>query len=231
MDVQDKLQSLENHLVSTGIATMAYIPHEYRSEELLQDMDLTVLHYVSGIYSNMEDPFSMSGIRKLFIELCKPGPERSGVLDPITDKDNPAYPPLPANAHLLVGRDGKCWVLVPLHCKAWHAGVSSWNGRNNCNDYSIGIELVGKKDLPFTDIQYDVLSSIGRSIRHFFPSMEFTGHENIAPGRKIDPGPLFQWDTFRTMVFNKDIPPVSSDLAGLSNAGPNDKLPPKCRMY
>ncbi len=106
---------------------------------------------------------------------------------------------LRVSAHLLIRRDGQLIQYVPLDRRAWHAGQSHYDGRECCNDFSIGIELEGSDDRPFTDTQYDTLIRATRAILHHFPSItrqRITGHADIAPGRKSDPGPLFDWPRY-----------------------------------
>ena len=100
------------------------------------------------------------------------------------------------SAHLLIRRDGQVIQFVPLNRRAWHAGVSSFQGRESCNDYSIGIELEGTDDLPYTEPQYRKLAEVTELIRRHYPAItkqRITGHCNIAPKRKTDPGPAFDW--------------------------------------
>jgi AmpD protein len=106
---------------------------------------------------------------------------------------------LKVSAHLLIRRDGRLVQYVPLHLRAWHAGRSSFRGRRNCNDSSIGIELEGSDDLAFEDTQYATLSRATRHIMELYPAItpdRIAGHSDIAPGRKTDPGPLFDWERF-----------------------------------
>jgi AmpD protein len=89
---------------------------------------------------------------------------------------------------------------VPFNRKAWHAGASSFGGRPECNEYSIGIELEGTDDLPFTDKQYQQLTHITRLLMAAYPAIttaRIVGHADIAPGRKTDPGPCFDWARYR----------------------------------
>lgn len=107
---------------------------------------------------------------------------------------------LQVSAHLLIERDGKLTQFAPFDARAWHAGASSFEGVPNCNDYSIGIELEGTDELPFTDAQYDALQKVTRQLLLTYPKLtpeRITGHEHIAPGRKTDPGPAFDWQRFR----------------------------------
>lgn len=100
---------------------------------------------------------------------------------------------LRVSAHVFVRRDGHLVQYVPFHLRAWHAGVSSWRGRERCNDFSIGIELEGSDGQPFTDAQYAALREVLQHIRRRYPGVDVVGHSDVAPGRKTDPGPFFDW--------------------------------------
>jgi AmpD protein len=107
---------------------------------------------------------------------------------------------LRVSTHLLVDRTGKLVQFVPFHQRAWHAGVSSYCGREACNDFSIGIELEGADDVPFDPRQYATLTSAIRALLRAYPTLDrdrIRGHEHIAPGRKTDPGPWFDWAWLR----------------------------------
>ncbi len=107
------------------------------------------------------------------------------------------------SSHLLIRRDGELLQYVPLHRRAWHAGTSSFNGRACCNDYSIGIELEGDDHSSFTEHQYSTLARTTKQIISLFPTItpeRITGHCDIAPGRKTDPGPRFDWDHYRQLL-------------------------------
>ncbi len=100
------------------------------------------------------------------------------------------------SAHLLLRRDGSLIQFVPFSRRAWHAGLSSFRGRDCCNDYSIGIELEGVDDLPYSDQQYLHLAPVISALRDAYPALDtrsIAGHCDIAPGRKDDPGPAFDW--------------------------------------
>jgi AmpD protein len=104
---------------------------------------------------------------------------------------------LRVSSHLLIRRDGEIVQYVPFHKRAFHAGISNFKGREACNDFSIGIEMEGTDDTPFTDKQYDVLKETIDRLLDTYPTLSanrITGHEHIAPGRKTDPGPFFAWD-------------------------------------
>lgn len=103
------------------------------------------------------------------------------------------------STHLLILRSGEVIQFVNLNDRAWHAGRSSYLGYNECNDYSIGIELEGSDDLPFETVQYDILTEVITALRTEYPLIKqhVTGHSDIAPGRKTDPGPYFEWAVLR----------------------------------
>jgi AmpD protein len=100
---------------------------------------------------------------------------------------------LQVSAHFLVRRDGRLMQFVSCDERAWHAGRSHWRGRDNCNDFSIGIELEGLEGEAFEDAQYDSLVRLMQAVSEAYPIAEVAGHEHVAPGRKIDPGPGFGW--------------------------------------
>ncbi len=107
---------------------------------------------------------------------------------------------LQVSAHLLIRRCGELLQFVNFEDRAWHAGLSSFEGRDNCNDYSIGIELEGSDEEPYTTHQYRCLAQVTRALLHHFPGLSpgrIVGHCDIAPGRKTDPGPAFDWQLYR----------------------------------
>ncbi|MEW7997114.1 MAG: 1,6-anhydro-N-acetylmuramyl-L-alanine amidase AmpD [Candidatus Thiodiazotropha endolucinida] len=106
---------------------------------------------------------------------------------------------LKVSCHLLIQRTGKITQYVPLNRRAWHAGESHYCGRSCCNDFSIGIELEGSDEIPFTDDQYQALQQVTREVMHHYPAItrdRITSHAAIAPGRKTDPGPMFDWPRY-----------------------------------
>jgi AmpD protein len=100
---------------------------------------------------------------------------------------------LKVSAHFVVRRDGELLQFVPLQRRAWHAGVSSWRGRERCNDFSVGIELEGSDVDAFTDVQYQALIRLVRALRTALPLQQVAAHSDVAPGRKTDPGAGFDW--------------------------------------
>jgi N-acetyl-anhydromuramoyl-L-alanine amidase len=128
----------------------------------------------------------------------------SAILDLFTNTlDFTAHPyyetlrDLRVSAHFLVRREGELLQLVPCARRAWHAGASAWRGRERCNDFSIGVELEGADDQAYTDPQYRRLAELLLALRARYPIVDVVGHSDIAPGRKTDPGPGFDWGRFR----------------------------------
>ena len=110
---------------------------------------------------------------------------------------------LKVSTHFLIKRDGELLQFVPTHKRAWHAGASSFRGRDNVNDFSLGIELEGCDEEPFESAQYNRLSNLARFLMACYPAIQpqhIVGHFEIAPGRKTDPGPCFDWKRFRTSI-------------------------------
>ncbi len=107
---------------------------------------------------------------------------------------------LRVSAHFLVRRDGTVVQFVPCEKRAWHAGVSCHAGRTRCNDFSVGIELEGTGELAYTDSQYEALLALIGVLRRRYPIADVVGHSDIAPGRKTDPGPSFDWMRLRAAL-------------------------------
>lgn len=97
------------------------------------------------------------------------------------------------SAHFYIRRNGELWQFVSCDDRAWHAGKSRFQGRDNCNDFSVGIELEGLEGDVFEDVQYDTLISVCAALQQNYPIVHVTGHEHIAAGRKADPGVGFDW--------------------------------------
>ncbi len=107
---------------------------------------------------------------------------------------------LKVSAHLFIRRNGEVVQFMPLHQRAWHAGVSKWRGRERCNDFSIGIELEGADHLPYRAEQYLVLAKVIQALKEVYPIQEVVGHCDIAPGRKTDPGEAFNWNRLHQLL-------------------------------
>lgn len=104
------------------------------------------------------------------------------------------------SSHFLVRRDGRIIQFVPCSKRAWHAGVSTWRGRERCNDFSIGIELEGSDFDPFTERQYAALARLTRRLKRIYPIRDIVGHSDIAPQRKTDPGVHFDWEGYFSRI-------------------------------
>lgn len=142
-------------------------------------VELVVVHNISL----PPGQFGGSGIADLFCNHLDPGAHP--FYETIKD--------LRVSAHFLIRRDGELVQFVACGRRAWHAGLSSWRGRARCNDFAIGIELEGTDDRPFTDGQYGQLNALLEALYRRYPIADVTGHSDIAPGRKTDPGACFDW--------------------------------------
>jgi N-acetyl-anhydromuramoyl-L-alanine amidase len=111
--------------------------------------------------------------------------------------------PIKVSSHLVLARCGEITQYVKFTDRAWHAGVSSYEGRQACNDFSVGVELEGSDTLPYEPIQYDVLAQVIAALCAAYPTLSkarVVGHSDIAPGRKTDPGPAFDWPLARRLI-------------------------------
>jgi len=167
-----------------GVRCVASPNHDERP--VGADLDLIVVHGIS----------------------LPPGEFGNGWIDRLFRNDLPAdaHPyfativGLTVSSHVLIARDGTPTQYVPFDRRAWHAGRSSYCGRSACNDFSIGIELEGTDDLPYEGAQYRALAELVVALRKGYPSLraaDVVGHSDIAPGRKTDPGPAFDWAHFK----------------------------------
>jgi AmpD protein len=143
------------------------------------DIRLIVVHGISL----PPGEFGGDGVERLF----------TNRLDPAAHPYYAQLADLRVSAHFLIRRDGALLQFVPCAQRAWHAGVSCWNGRERCNDFSIGIELEGTDDLPYEEAQYATLAALVDALCARYPIEDIVGHSDIAPGRKTDPGPAFDW--------------------------------------
>ncbi|TEW51390.1 1,6-anhydro-N-acetylmuramyl-L-alanine amidase AmpD [Psychromonas algicola] len=149
------------------------------------EINLLVIHCISL----PEGQFGTEHIQNLF----------TGKLDCCADPSFACLQGLEVSAHCVIRRDGIVEQYVPFHERAWHAGVSSFEGREGCNDFSIGIELEGTDCSEYTDLQYQALVNTTQQIQVNYPSItlpRIVGHSDIAPGRKTDPGSGFDWERY-----------------------------------
>lgn len=180
--------------VATGLLTKGQFcpsPH-YNERPMGQCIDLLVIHGISL------PPGKFGG---------------NDVVDFFTDQlDVNKHPyfkeiaDLKVSSHVFIQRSGRLWQFVPFTKRAWHAGQSVFQNRDNCNDFSIGIELEGTDTLPYTWRQYQQLVKVTQLIMHHFPHItaeRIVGHCHIAPGRKTDPGPFFDWPFYYQLIMSK----------------------------
>lgn len=145
-----------------------------------ESVSLIVVHAISL----PPESFGGDGIEALF----------TNRLDPSAHPYYAGISHLRVSAHFVIRRDGRYLQFVDADLRAWHAGVSSWGGRARCNDFSVGIELEGSDAQPFADAQYPALAALIAALAQRYPITDLAGHSDIAPGRKTDPGPCFDWD-------------------------------------
>jgi AmpD protein len=155
--------------------------------------DTTVTLLVVHGISLPPGDFGGDGIERLFTNRLDPGV-------------HPYYASIAAlrvSAHFLVRRDGSLVQFVACERRAWHAGVSQWQGRERCNDFSIGVELEGADDVPYESAQYGMLGRLVRALRRRYPIADVVGHSDVAPGRKSDPGPAFDWPRLARLIASR----------------------------
>jgi AmpD protein len=154
-------------------------------------------------------------------------------LDPAAHPFFATIATLRVSAHFLIRRDGALVQFVPCGLRAWHAGESAWRGRVRCNDFSIGIELEGSDDVAYAPAQYATLAPLIRALRRRYPITDIVGHTDIAPGRKTDPGPAFDWRRVARAVGGALPGPVGRARGAARSAphrGPGDGMRPRSRF-
>lgn len=164
----------------TGVKKIASPNHDQRPPK--NEIELLVIHSISL----PPDQFGGPAIAQFFTNR-------------LDVREHPYFAQLhgvKVSAHFLIRRDGQVIQFVPCQRRAWHAGVSSWQGRTRCNDFSIGIELEGSDFVPFTEQQYAALARLTRRLQRVYPIRDIAGHSDIAPERKTDPGPFFDWPRY-----------------------------------
>lgn len=148
-------------------------------------IDMIVIHNISL----PPDQFGGPGILQLF----------TNQLDAAEHPYYAAIAHLKVSSHFLIRREGELLQFASCNDRAWHAGASSWQGRERCNDFSIGIELEGSDDCAFTDAQYMTLQALIKALKQRYPIQHIVGHSDIAPCRKTDPGPFFDWQRIKSL--------------------------------
>lgn len=158
-----------------------------------QSIDVLVIHNISLPPAKQESDFENNYVEDFF----------AGQLNPNAHSYFTDIAELRVSSHLYIKRNGEIIQFVPLNKRAWHAGVSEFNGRSKCNNFSIGIEMQGTDDMPFTNAQYASLVKATKEIQLLFPNIvneHIVGHEHIAPGRKTDPGQCFDWTRYKSQL-------------------------------
>ncbi|WGE32372.1 1,6-anhydro-N-acetylmuramyl-L-alanine amidase AmpD [Actinobacillus genomosp. 2] len=163
-------------------------PH-FNIRPIPNDISLLVIHYISL----PPEQFGGNFIDDFF----------QGKLDPTIHPYFEEIKDLRVSAHCLINREGKITQYVNFNDMAWHAGLSEFNGRDKCNEYSIGIELEGSNNQPFTEAQYQSLAQLTKALMGKYPDItlqRIAGHCDIAPARKIDPGQYFDWTYYKKLI-------------------------------
>ena len=176
--------------------TFRLSPH-YDERPAATDISLLVIHNISLPAGQFTSAPEHSFIDALFM----------GTLDCTADASFAGLQGIRVSAHCVIWRDGRIFQYVPFTKRAWHAGISQFAGRERCNDFSIGIELEGSDDLPYTDKQYHSLILLTKFIMSQHPAISverIVGHCDIAPGRKTDPGTAFDWMRYRKALVEWD---------------------------
>lgn len=169
------------------VEDMRYVPSPNCDERPIGSaVELIVVHSISL----PPGEFGGAGIVELF----------TNRLDPKAHLSYATVSDLKVSAHFVIRRDGEVVQFVPCEKRAWHAGESRWRGRERCNDFSVGIELEGCDEAPFEDAQYAELAALTRALESRYPIAGIVGHSDIAPGRKSDPGPQFDWQRYRAAI-------------------------------
>lgn len=161
----------------------------YNERPIDKPISLLVIHNISLPPNQYGGPY----VEQLF----------TGKLDPNAHPYFASIYQLQVSSHLFIRRDGEIIQFVPFDKRAWHAGKSIFDGQENCNDFSIGIEMEGCDTENFTDIQYQQLVAITRLLQQTYKIQDITGHSDIAPDRKTDPGPYFDWQYYLSLIAKK----------------------------
>jgi len=159
-----------------------YIPSPNCDDRPQCAIELLVIHNISL----PPGEFGGDGVQRLF----------TNTLDIAAHPYYATIANLKVSAHFFVQRDGRVIQFVSCLKRAWHAGESCWQGMSRCNDFSLGIELEGGDEVPFTDAQYEALGQLTIALRARYPIRGIAGHSNIAPQRKTDPGSSFDWERY-----------------------------------
>ena len=174
------------HIDASGLLDIAQFIASPNCDErpLGTDINLLVIHNISL----PPNEFGGNGVIELF----------TNQIDSLAHAYYQSLPGHKVSTHFFIRRGGATIQFVSCNQRAWHAGVSHWQGKDRCNDFSIGIELEGSDITPFTDVQYTALITLTKCLCDHYPIQDIAGHSDIAPGRKTDPGPYFDWGRYIT---------------------------------
>ena len=173
--------SMDRGGMCAGAAWLPSPNHDERPDDAR--IELVVIHAISLPPGEFGGPY----VTDLFLNRLNP-------------KEHPYFKEIEGtqvSSHFFIRRDGALIQYVPCELRAWHAGASSWKGRERCNDFSVGIELEGTDDVPFTPAQYDTLDDLLAALDRRYGRLDIAGHSDVSPGRKTDPGPHFEWCRLR----------------------------------
>ena len=175
---------MQNHRFSDAL----WIPSPHFDERPDSSISLIVIHAIS-LPPGLFNPLPVLAFFQ-------------GTLNHEMDAYFEAIKTVRVSSHLVIGRDGAMYQPVAFDQRAWHAGESSFSGQSGCNDFSIGIELIGAEEGPFTDAQYRVLATVCQRLCQTYdiPVDQIVGHRDIAPGRKVDPGADFDYGRIRSTI-------------------------------
>lgn len=168
-----------------------HLPSPNCDERPAGEIELLVIHNISL----PPGEFGGDGVQRLF----------TNTLDTSAHPYYRTISGLEVSAHFFIRRDGQVIQFVPCARRAWHAGASCWQGRTGCNDFSMGIEIEGSDFVPFTDAQYAALHDLTLALRAAYPIRGIAGHSDVAPQRKTDPGPCFDWSRYLCSLSGKTV--------------------------
>lgn len=182
-DLADRQEAVDAQGLLSGCT---YIPSPNCDARPAAVIELLVIHNISL----PPNEFGGDGVQRLF----------TNTLDADAHPFYQTIAGLKVSAHFFIRRDGQIIQFVPCLKRAWHAGVSRWQEKSRCNDFSLGIELEGSDFVSFTDAQYAALDRLTKVLRAAYPLRGIAGHSDIAPQRKTDPGPCFDWARYLTAL-------------------------------
>lgn len=189
--LKDAIKIVSQHFDERGAEVNENIQSKNSTGQ--KDVDLLVIHNISLPPAIVESDFDNCFVEDFF----------TGQLDCSVHSYFEQIEGLRVSSHLYIKRDGTVIQFVPLNKRAWHAGLSEFQGRTKCNDFSIGIEMQGTDEMDYTNKQYEALVLVTKQIQDLYPLINkehIVGHEHISPGRKTDPGQSFDWTRYKNAL-------------------------------